>query len=65
MIGQTIKFPPTPNEDEVNGLNENCYSIAIDHPTIPEKNEFINSLKPHVDSIAPKMNLPKKTIIAC
>jgi hypothetical protein len=64
LFGQSIKFPPTPNEDKINGLNDNSYSPAIGHPTIAEKNEFINLLKPYVDSICPKLNLPKKTIMA-
>jgi hypothetical protein len=63
-FGQNISFPPTPNEDDTKGLNDNCYLSAVGHPTVKEKNEFINSLKPYVDSICPKLNLPKKTIMA-
>lgn len=63
-FGQNISFPPTPNEDEAKGLNDNCYLSAIGHPTQKEKTEFINLLKPCVDSICPKLNLPKKTIMA-
>lgn len=64
VFGQNISFPPTPNEDEIKGLNNNCYLSAIGHPTQKEKTEFINLLKPYVDSICPKLNLPKKTIMA-
>lgn len=63
-FGQNIKFPATPNEDKINGLNDNCYLSAIGHPTSLEKKEFINSLKPYVDSICPQLNLPKKAIMA-
>lgn len=64
MYGQGLKFPPTPNEDKVNGLNDNCYLSAIGHPTDPERKAFISSLQPYVDSICPALNLPKKTIMA-
>ncbi|MDI9857955.1 glucosaminidase domain-containing protein [Flectobacillus roseus] len=64
VFGQYISFPPTPNEDETKGLNVNCYLTAIGHPTQKEKAEFINLLKPYVDSICSKQNLPKKTVMA-
>lgn len=63
-FGQSISFPPTPNEDAVNGLNDNCYLSATGHPTEKEKRDFISTLKPYVDSISKLSNLPPKTIMA-
>jgi hypothetical protein len=61
---QNIKFPPTPQEDEINGTNDNCYLTAIGHPTELEKREFVASLKPFIYQIGEEKNLPKKTILA-
>ncbi|HVI43729.1 MAG TPA: glucosaminidase domain-containing protein [Chitinophaga sp.] len=64
LYGQNISFPPTPNEDKANGMNDNCYLSATGHPTEAERNAFILSLKPYIDSLAPHLNLPPKTIMA-
>lgn len=63
-FGQTISFPPTPNENDSRGLNDNCYLSAIGHPTEKEKQDFIFTLNPYVDSISKLSNLPPKTIMA-
>lgn len=64
VFSQKLKFPPSPNEDPINGLNDNVYLAAIGHPTEQERKDFVNNLKPYVDSICPQNNLPKKTIMA-
>lgn len=64
VAAQTIRFPPTPNEDVVNGRNSNCYLSAINHPTASEKEAFINSVKGFIDSICQIEQLPPKTILA-
>jgi flagellum-specific peptidoglycan hydrolase FlgJ len=63
-IGQSLSFPPTPNEDLITGKNSNCYLAAIGHPTPQEKQKFIDGLKSYADSISLKTNLPPKTIMA-
>lgn len=64
VSAQTVKFPPTPNEDAVNGRNDNCYLSAIDHPAAIEKAQFIESVSGFIDSVCNKEKLPAKTILA-
>jgi hypothetical protein len=61
---QTIKFPPTPNEDSINGKNDNCYLSAVNHPTATEKEQFIHSIRAFVDSVCNKEQLPANTVLA-
>jgi hypothetical protein len=63
-FAQKIAFPPTPNEDSIKGLNSNCYLAAIGHPSKIEKQNYINKLKPIIDSIASLNGIPQKTILA-
>lgn len=62
--GQDVQFPPTPNENELTGKNDNCYLAAIGHPTKKEQKEFIDSIKPFIDSISKEKSVPRKTILA-
>lgn len=64
VSAQTIHFPPTPNEDSINGRNDNCYLSAIGHPTATEKEQFIHSVKGYIDSVCQIAQLPPKTILA-
>ncbi len=63
-FGQQIRFPPTPDEDPVKGLNENCFLSAYGHPTEQDQQLFIQTLRPYVDSIAKANALPPSAIMA-
>lgn len=64
LFSQTLMFPPTPNEDSINGRNSNCYLAAIGHPTKQEREIYINELKPFIDSVCNLRAIPAKTILS-
>ncbi len=57
-------FPPTPDEDPVNGLNQNVYATAVGHPSNSEINTFMKEIEPTVLKFARKYNLPASVIMA-
>ncbi len=59
----TLKFPPTPNEDPVNGKNSNAY-LALKSATHAEKLAFIGKYAQDVQMIALSKGLPASAVLA-
>lgn len=59
----TPKFPPTPDEDPVHGLNANAYEPGGE-ATYADKLAFIGSIVQDVQSIALASGLPPSAILA-
>jgi hypothetical protein len=60
----TIKFPPTPDEDPVKGLNDNAYESRTYDVSYGEKLAFLGSISKDVEVIALSKGLPASAILA-
>lgn len=58
-----FKFPPTPEEDNVNGRNSNAKLTAIGHPTKEESTLFIKDIQSYVVEISKKNKVPTSVIM--
>ncbi|WP_020530759.1 glucosaminidase domain-containing protein [Flexithrix dorotheae] len=61
--GEVLHFPPTPNEDEVNGKNNNAYLAAKLGVTSKEKINFINTISKYAKKIGNQYNIPASALI--
>ncbi|MFC0183920.1 glucosaminidase domain-containing protein [Pseudarcicella hirudinis] len=63
LNNSNLKFPPTPEEDQVNGRNENVYAKAIGHPGAEEITEFFEDIEDDAMELSKKYTVPASVIM--